>query len=463
MENCTSLNLRSRVISANVKSSSHSTKALNNHIKTKTNTPICEKNKLNSKSIPSVKKNESNKKSAVQESSVSKSKEKEKCNENLEQVINTIKTMNENNEKVYKATWEEIQSKFNDFNNEMLSIKNDMKKILTLNACSVPTSNQKSTTMIKFTPINNGQEDKLQSIMNFIAKVNDKCDWLSLEFCKYAVQQQTKMNDLEENADKFTETVTLLLEAFGLTTSNTNRDNDTNTNNFDSIKNAIECMQQQLNKVEISIMKNEEKTTKMNEQLHILSAKYIQFNGKINKHIFEYNRQKANHINRDEIIDVDVEPFLGTKSSINNTQKQTHVQNNKKSSNQQKSSRKPNIISSGKSSSNRFGAAYMKYEYSKYVKVIIKEAAVYNLNEFVSEVKNEFINTMGKNIVNKVTVSKYKVNNGIICEAEVIISFNIPIGHQYLNDFMYPSNWNFLELMTRRKPQQQRRRQWFVK
>lgn len=96
--------------------------------------------------------------------------------------------MQESNGKIYKTTWEKIQQKFNFFNIEIQSIKDDLKSI-----------------------------QKAPYKLNFIIRIDEKCDWLSLKFLKYAEHQQTEINELNDNVDRFSESITSLIKPFSIT------------------------------------------------------------------------------------------------------------------------------------------------------------------------------------------------------------------------------------------------------
>lgn len=92
---------------------------------------------------------------------------------------------------------------------------------------------------------------------------------------------------------------------------------DYNENQF--IQNAVECMQIEVNKSNLSMMKNEERIMKMYDQ--ILSAKYIQFNSKINQHILNFNKQHNGTLDRNKLVDPEAMKYVCYESP---PEKKTH-------------------------------------------------------------------------------------------------------------------------------------------
>lgn len=54
---------------------------------------------------------------------------------------------------------------------------------------------------------------------------------------------------------------------------------------LEEIRNSFECIQCEIDKINVASMKNEERFIKMNAQLHYLSAKFIDFNTRMIDHI----------------------------------------------------------------------------------------------------------------------------------------------------------------------------------
>lgn len=62
------------------------------------------------------------------------------------------------------------------------------------------------------------------------------------------------------------------------------------TGKIETLENAIQCMQQQMNGLEIMTMKNAEGNNKIDKQVHILSSMFIKFNNKIINQLLDFNK-----------------------------------------------------------------------------------------------------------------------------------------------------------------------------
>lgn len=63
------------------------------------------------------------------------------------------------------------------------------------------------------------------------------------------------------------------------------------TDNQDDLENALTSLQSDVIRVDHFIHLNEDKICKLNHQLHVLSAMFVDFNEKINEHFLDYNRR----------------------------------------------------------------------------------------------------------------------------------------------------------------------------
>lgn len=79
---------------------------------------------------------------------------------------------------------------------------------------------------------------------------------------------------------------------------------------IDDIENAIECIQHEINRMKTSSFSNGAKIIKMNKQIHVLSAKYIDFNIKVNRHLQSFYRSRADKTIIGSVVDDDTKPFM---------------------------------------------------------------------------------------------------------------------------------------------------------
>lgn len=187
--------------------------------------------------------------------------------------------------------------------------------------------------------------------------------------------------------------------------------------------NTIKCLQDEINRMNIAIHSNEEKTEKINLQLHVLSAKFIDFNAKINNHIHDLNRFKIQTIDADQVLDMDALPFI-EKSQRNLSQF-------------------ANKFCFRNSAINRFIGRYDSKSNSESIIVRIEYASVTNLTTFKQKLWEEFEQRTGNNSVQNITIKKCKINENVAHRIDVVISFYTSLNHGYLNEIAFPTNWTF--------------------
>lgn len=200
-------------------------------------------------------------------------------------------------------------------------------------------------------------------------------------------------------------------------------------NKQDNLINAITCIQGDVNRFNLSMHSNEEKISKLNHQMHVLSAMFVDFNKRVTEHVYELNRQNITKIETDQIIDPSTTPFIERKRNLNN--KQIKVANH---------------FLHNKLSVNRFEGKFNRVSHSKFVVVRMNETNIHSLNDIPAEFKRKFEMHTNKNIVQNIAVLKYKIRDGIIFQIDVMVSFNVPVSSNYLNDMMFPCNWTFFEI-----------------
>lgn len=163
-------------------------------------------------------------------------------------------------------------------------------------------------------------------------------------------------------------------------------------------------------------------------------------------------------LQQDNIVDVDTIPFMATQAT-HCTLKEKKVVNantlgdvlaaDTETFFENQTTIGANNESAGcETSTERFGKIYNKYGYSKLIRVHIENACIMDIGLFTNELRTKFIHTIGNNTVDKVTVSHYTKANAIVDSIDVIVSFCVPIGYQYLSAFKFPKNWVFFEFNT---------------
>lgn len=269
-----------------------------------------------------------------------------------------------------------------------------------------------------------------------IDQINQRMDSIETEFKKHRVEISSYINNLFVNNESLQESIVNVI--MQMSSSNTlqyanHGDRDSFQSNagidFDDIRNAIECIQFQVNQMDSSFVQNEEKILKMNSQLHILSAKFVKFNASLNEHLLDFNRSKIQRVDASKIIDEDTLPFIETKKN------ETHQNNNK--------------ISFRNSAPNRFFKQPNANVESQSIKVRIEFAFVCNLDIFQQQLKAKIEQRIGNQMVKSITILKYKVANKEIHQIDVIVIFATPLNFDGLNSIAFPTNWTFFPIAHR--------------
>lgn len=244
-----------------------------------------------------------------------------------------------------------------------------------------------------------------------------------------------KIDDIEEkivcveqaiiNIAEYVQTNTIISDAKELNKKESNITNeliDDEIIDSTTFKNAIGCLQDEINKINIAILSDEESMRKMNQQIHVLSTKFIEFNAKIIKHIHDYNRSKNQTIIVDQIVDKDALPFIDVS--------------------QQKQSCE-NYFCFKNSATNRFINKCNYRLNSESIIARIEFATVNNLSIFTQKLKKEFERRMGSNAIRSITIKKCKIHDNLVHRIDAVITFHSAVNHGYLNEIAFPTNWSF--------------------
>lgn len=168
-----------------------------------------------------------------------------------------------------------------------------------------------------------------------------------------------------------------------------------------------------------AICSNEESTKKMNTQIHVLSAKYIDFDAKINHHLFEFNRSKEQKIDACNVIDVDSLHFTIYEKQSTEHWKDFCFEN---------------------SAANRFRGKLDVHHFTSHIVVRVEFAAVKSLSKFVREMKNQFEKRIGAGTVKEIIIIDCKTAENTLHQIDIKICFNSLMNHGHLNDIRFPTN-----------------------
>lgn len=127
-----------------------------------------------------------------------------------------------------------------------------------------------------------------------IIEMNNKIEQINLKHAAFETEAKLKINELllkeKSNCESI---VDLAMHVNSMESNDCEKiQKDNCDESFSSMSNAIEYIQFDLNKVNLLMHKDEEKIILMNNQLHVLSAKFIDFKAKINNFILNINQKK---------------------------------------------------------------------------------------------------------------------------------------------------------------------------
>lgn len=259
---------------------------------------------------------------------------------------------------------------------------------------------------------------------------------IEYEYAAQLEQLQNKVNEIEAANKQTAGMVNDLVTSISsfMNTDSCEYQHDTETvEKIGDIENAIECIQHELNGIKTSSFGDGEKIIKMDKQIHVLSAKYVDFNIKVNHHLLDYNRKKLNKIDADKIIDDDTKPFMEVHDDINDNGAEN------------KCVPKNNI------SSRRFVRPYVRTDYTRIIRVEINNTQIKDLEKFKYEFATEFERYIGKNVVKRITINKYRLHENVVKSISCVVEFMIPLNFDYINNHKFPVNWDFLPMNRQRQ------------
>lgn len=324
----------------------------------------------------------------------------------ISSIKNLIKTKFEEGNKLIAECRDEFTVKLNRFSDTIEFLKIDINK---------------SSSTVQPYQYNNDTETYW--IIRNIIEANKRINTIESKINSCASDINSKIEELQSNNVDLQECLIQLAWQINFIEENVTT-SKSGTSSEDLI-NAIECIQTDSNKVNLSMFKDEEKIIKMNTQIHILSAKFINFNAKINEHFLSLNKKKL--MDNNAIIDSDAKHYFTNEKTKNNNKNKEII--------------KVNIFSNKTMLSHPFSQNFDKLAYSKQIKVIMHNTMIYNITNFSTDFKNTISKILASKLINEVTIAKYRMEDNMINQIEVVVSFTAPINHEYINVFKFPSNW----------------------
>lgn len=251
---------------------------------------------------------------------------------------------------------------------------------------------------------------------------------LEYEYATQLERLQCKVNEIEKSNEQAADTVNDLvtsISTFMADSTVLHRSVEADEKIVD-IENAIKCLEHEIDRMKTASFGDGEKIIKMNKQIHVLSAKYVDFNIKVNRHLLDFNRNTINKIDADKVIDIDAVPFMTTKDCVKSSEIKIDE-----------------LPSKTKLSSCRFVQPFMKSDYTRFIRVKVNDTNINNLDQFNRDFTSEFEQCIGKNIVKRVTINKYQLHDGKTKSISCVVEFMIPLNFEYINNFKFPGNWDF--------------------
>lgn len=102
-------------------------------------------------------------------------------------------------------------------------------------------------------------------------------------------------------------------------------------------------------------------------------------------------------------------------------------------------------------SSRRFVRPYVRSDYTRVIRVEINNTQVKDLEKFKYELATEFERYIGKNIVKRITINKYRLHENVAKSISCVVEFMITLNFDYINNHKFPVNWDFLPMNRQRQ------------
>lgn len=228
------------------------------------------------------------------------------------------------------------------------------------------------------------------------------------------------------------------------------------------LQNQIQCLNDEMAKVQADSLSLYENFITMNKQLHIMSAKYIDHSAKINLFLMDFRSQNKNigNIDPSKYVDEKALEFAGMDVTNHNVIDKSTIDEVCTDGDKfmddtiEIGDTYPigsELFCSADDEGNHFGWNSSKHPYTRLLRIKIHQSCMINLNTFLSSFTKTFNYYFGRDIVDKVTISKYSMAKGLINGVEVYVQLDVPISYQYLNCIKYPSNWQFFHVSTHHK------------
>lgn len=261
----------------------------------------------------------------------------------------------------------------------------------------------------------------------------------------------SKNNDLSNEIMKIKEELNKVNIANNITHSQSN-----GSDNEQDIDNRITALENSIDDINISIKNIDEKCIKsneawpiMNNQIHVLSAKFINFNSKMNEFIYDNKNKGVAISNGINIIDKDVVHFTTHEQPLIDSYEQINPSKHSKKKIAVTQMNSKNYFVSSDMINHRIHGISNKLDFTRCIKVAMKNTHILDLNTLPDEIHRYFDLTLGMNITEYVNINKFSMSmsdneNNVIDSAAVYVTFKDPLSYDFLCNFKFPSNWFFI-------------------
>lgn len=220
-----------------------------------------------------------------------------------------------------------------------------------------------------------------------------------------------------------------------------------------NLENDIECLDAETNKINRTIASNDDAISQMNRQLHVITAKYIQFNTRINTFLADFRNSNSHSIadrpfNTEHYVDGDAVNFMGdtlTNGHNNSIQIQhnnvsNHYTTNRSNVPTQNSHKCPNYdVYDGLSFGYNIERSIRTMDYINRITIVINNRGQtdFSINELKSIIKIKF-NSIFINICkyNNIFVNNISMQGGTVSTARFVVYFDQPVNHICIGKFI---------------------------
>lgn len=408
---------------------------------------------LRSRKIPNINKNQSNKVSITSYSKSPSLMIQTQAQFNISPTKNTIKNeITEMKESIEMLRTDlsnsicEAESKENHYKNIVSQLQCEIKDIKTFNLFLLTQIRVGS-----FTSFNKKQDLGFYKMYDKNEFKNQIADLSGISTDNVSVGQIinniiSKDNDLSEKIDKMTVDFNKVNRA-----SNIKQFQTMNSNNCCDCEYRIDALEKEIEDINISIKNINQMCVKsnnawplMNNQLHVLSAKFIKFNTKINVFLYDFQKKKSTISSEINVTDEDAMHYAihDQQSEVSNNQSKHCIDTNTVIESLVISTE--NEFASKEKKNQRIHGIINQLDYTRCIKVAMHNTNIVNLKSLPNEVYRYFNSTLGSNVAQCVNINKFTMLDDSIYAVSVYVTFKDPLSYDFIQNFKFPSNWFFI-------------------